>query len=278
MSKNVLHEEFKLISESKAFNYFTVAVIVFSALLVGVSVDTPINSPYYPVINLLELFILAYFCIELVVRVLAEKNPLDFFKRPWDIFDFVIVLLCFIPFQSKAIYVLRIVRVLRTFRLFRAFPNLQPVVRGLVGSISSVVFVALLLLILIYTYAVIGVSLFSKVDPVHFGGLWAGLFTLFQIITLENWNTIMLPANSIYPLGGPLFFVSFIILGTMIVMNLFLGIIVGNMTKAMDKLNSPESMRDYLDEDAKREKDLSVRLKSIETKLNLLLKKRRKRH
>jgi hypothetical protein len=47
------------------------------------------------------------------------------------------------------------------------------------------------------------------------------------------------------------------------------------MSKAMDKLNSPEKMKDYLDEDATREKELSTRLKKIEKQLSLLVKKKK---
>ena len=269
-------EKLKLIADNTIFNYLVLAVILFSAILVGVGTDEVIKTNYKGLINLLENLILAFFCVELLIRILAETKPINYFKDPWNLFDFIIVAICFIPFKDKAIYVLRLVRVLRTFRLFQAFPNLRPVVNGLVSSISSVIFVAMLLGVVVYIYAVIGVSFFALADPIHFGTLWRGLFTLFQILTLENWNTIMLPTNSVYPVGGPLYFISFIILGTMIIMNLFLGIIVGNMSKAMDKLNQTTSMKDYLDEDAQREKEITVRLRKIEHQLHLIGRKNRR--
>jgi voltage-gated sodium channel len=274
---NKFRSEIKSIVDSNYFNYFIILIILFSAILVGFSVDLSPSSPYFNLVNFLELIILTIFCIELVMRIIAEEKPHSFFLDAFNLFDFLIVALCFIPFQSKAVYVLRLVRVLRTFRLFRAFPNLRPVVSGIIKSLSSVLFVAILLFIIIYIYAVLGVSLFGSVDPIHFGSLWKGLFTLFQILTLENWNTIMLPANSAYPLGGPLYFVSFIIIGTMIIMNLFLGIIVGNMGKAIDKITGNEEIKDYLDEDAKREEKLDQRLKAIEKQLILLARKERRK-
>ncbi|MFA6399364.1 MAG: ion transporter, partial [archaeon] len=264
---NSLSKILKPIVNSNTFNYVVLFVIIFSAILVGFGLNITPTSVWYPVISFLELLILIFFGIELILRILAEENPLNFFKDPWNTFDFIIVLICFIPFKDKTVYVLRLVRVLRTFRLFRAFPNLKPVISGLLNSISSVIFVALLLTIVLYIYAVIGVSLFGAVDPTHFGSLWKGLFTLFQILTLENWNTIMLPSNAAYPIGGPLYFISFIIIGTMIIMNLFLGIIIGNMSKSMDKLNSPEKMKNYLDEDAVRERKLANKLTKIEKEL-----------
>lgn len=265
----------KKIIDSKTFNYAIIGLIIFSAILVGISIDIQPSSPFFPIVNILEIIILAFFCIEIILRILGEEKPLLFFKDPFNLFDFIIVAICFIPFQSKAIYVLRLARVLRTFRIFTTFKNLRPVVKGLINSISSIIFVALLLAIVVYIYAVIGVSLFGKVDPIHFGTLWKGLFTLFQILTLENWNTIMLPANSAYPLGGPMYFVSFIILGTMIIMNLFLGVIVGNMGKAMDKLNSSDKMKSYLDEDSTREKQIAKKLERIEKKLDKVMKNKK---
>ncbi|MFA6269355.1 MAG: ion transporter [archaeon] len=272
---NSLSERLKPIVESKWFNYLSIIIIIFSAILVGATLGITPESEYYSLVNILETLILAFFSIEIILRIFAEEKPINYFRDPWNLFDFIIVILFFIPLKDKSIYVLRLIRVLRTFRLFRAFPNLRPVVKGIVNSITSVIFVALLLVIVMYIYSVIGVSTFSIIDPTHFGNIWRGLFTLFQILTLENWNTIMLPANSVYPLGGPLYFISFIVIGTMIIMNLFLGVIVGNMSKALDKLNETESMKEYLNEDATREKEISTRLKKIEKELKVLNKKRK---
>jgi voltage-gated sodium channel len=274
--KQSLNSKFKSIAENNTFNYLVLGVIIISAILVGIGTDSAIMNQYGQIIILFENLILGFFCVELLIRIFAEEKPLNYFKDIWNLFDFIIVAICFIPFQDKAIYVLRLVRVLRTFRLFRAFPNLRPVVSGLLNSVSSVIFVAMLLGVVVYIYAVIGVSMFASIDPIHFGNLWRGLFTLFQILTLENWNTIMLPANSIYPVGGPLYFITFIIIGTMVIMNLFLGIIVGNMSKAMEKLNETTTMKGYLDEDAQREKQMNKRLKAIEHQLIKLARKERR--
>lgn len=277
MSQNKLALLLKPIVSSTIFNNAVLFTIIFSSALVGVSLNLPVESVWFPIVNGLETLILVFFSVEILMRIFAEEKPFDFFKDPWNTLDFIIVIICFIPIKDKAVYVLRLIRILRILRIFRAFPNLRPVFKGLVNSISSVIFVALLLGVMLYIYAVIGVSLFSVVDPPHFATLWKALFTLFQILTLENWNTIMLPVNSAYPIGGPLYFISFIILGTMIIMNLFVGIIVGNMAKAMDKLNAPAQMKEYLEDDASREKQIAVRLKRIENKLNKIVSKKKKK-
>lgn len=227
--------------DSKKFNILVTIVILFSTLLVGISVEPLIDLSWKPAISLLETIILAFFCIEIFMRIGAEgKNPLNFFKDRWNVFDFVIVALCFLPIKTKFFFVLRLARVFRTLRLFRAFPKLRVIINGMLSSFSSVLYVALLLLMLVYVFAVIGVSVFSEVDPISFGSLVRAFFTLFQVLTLENWNTIMIPAVQAFPIGGPIYFVSFIVLGTMLIMNLFLGVIVTNMGNAMKEIDEKQ--------------------------------------
>ena len=95
-------------------------------------------------------------------------------------------------------------------------------------------YVALLLSVLFYVYAVLGVSLFGRTDPEHFGTLGATALTLFQVVTLEGWADIMRtqiagPAGAAVSIA---YFVSFILLGTMITLNLLIGVIVNGMDEA----------------------------------------------
>jgi len=112
------------------------------------------------------------------------------------------------------------------------------------------VYVSLLLGIHFYVYAVLGVFLWSKNDPSHFSDLPTALVTLFRIITLEDWTDIMYlnmfgsdkvpfeqisltPAEpSASPVGAAIYFISFVVFGTMIMLNLFIGVIINSMNEA----------------------------------------------
>jgi voltage-gated sodium channel len=96
--------------------------------------------------------------------------------------------------------------------------------------------VGLLLSIVFYVYGVVGVTVFGGIDPEHFGSLGASCLTLFQVLTLEGWVDVMAPQQVMYPIMGPLYFISFILLGTMIVLNLFIGVIVNGMADAQSEL------------------------------------------
>jgi voltage-gated sodium channel len=95
-------------------------------------------------------------------------------------------------------------------------------------SLPSLGHIAALLGLLIYVYAAIGTSLFGPIAPQYFGTLHQSVLTLFSVITLEGWVTVMdevlphMPAAWIY-------FVTFILLGTFVALNFFVGVIVNNL-------------------------------------------------
>jgi voltage-gated sodium channel len=123
-------------------------------------------------------------------------------------------------------------------RIFRALPKLRLLVRGIAHSMSSVGYVATLLLMHFFLFAVVGVSVFSTNDAEHFGNLGSAFLTLFQVLTLENWPDVMAPVKAAHPVVGVAYFVGFIVTGTMVVMNLFVGVIVGGMSEAIQEEKS----------------------------------------
>jgi voltage-gated sodium channel len=88
-----------------------------------------------------------------------------------------------------------------------------------------------------YVYAIIGVHLFGGHDKDHFGSLSRAFLTLFQTITLDDWKFLFASAASSAPVAAALYFVSFILLGTMIMLNLFIGIIMNSMEEMHSELD-----------------------------------------
>ncbi|MFN7140200.1 MAG: ion transporter, partial [Limisphaerales bacterium] len=141
---------------------------------------------------------------------------------------------------------LRLVRILRVLRLVSAVPRLQLLVGALLKSIPSMGYVGVLLLILFYIYGVMGTFLFAKHDPIHFGTLPDSMLALFRTVTMEDWTDLMYTQmygggytegdeNAVFqsPHGyiAVAYFVSFILLGTMIMLNLFIGVIMRSMNE-----------------------------------------------
>ena len=134
-----------------------------------------------------------------------------------------------LPVGGPFAAVLRLVRTLRLLRLITALPKLQLLVGGLLHSLSAMGYVSLLLGLIFYIYAIPGIHLFDPQVPQYFGSLPIALMSLFQMITLDNWAELFHAARQAAPIGAVAYFVSFILLGTMIMLNLFIGVIMNSM-------------------------------------------------
>lgn len=244
--------------DSPLFNRFIIAVIVLAGILVGVETHEPTAQKYHPLLQALDRVVLLIFIAEIVIKMIAlVPRPQDFFKDAWNVFDFVIVAVCLIPASGGFGPVLRLFRLLRVLRLLSAVPKLQLLVNALLKSLPSMLYVTVLLLLLFYVYAVAGVLFFAKNDPVHFGNIFDALLSLFRVVTLEDWTDVMylqIYGSDIYqgynisqanladqypafePKAQPLlaitYFVSFVLLGTMVMLNLVIGVIVNGMDDA----------------------------------------------
>ncbi|MCX7877484.1 MAG: ion transporter [Ignavibacteria bacterium] len=247
------------ISESKWFPNFIIGVIFLAGIVVGLQTDSYIQQHYGEILIILDNVILYIFVFEIVIKMIAKSpRPWEFFKDGWNVFDFIIVAVCFLPFGGPYVAVLRLARILRVLRLVSALPKLQVLVGALIKSIPSMSYVGLLLLLLFYIYAVMGTYLFGQNDPLHFGSIGASMMTLFEIITLEGWidvfNIQVMGSNvytvealesmqrvpSAHPVAAPVYFISFILLGTMIMLNLFIGIIINGM----EETNREETIKE----------------------------------
>lgn len=263
---NLLFSLCSKIANSSWFKNSITIAILFAGLLIGIETYHEFASQHMGLLHLLDQGILLVFIIEIVVKILAEgRRPWRYFYDAWNVFDFIIVAAVFMPFGGSSIAILRLLRLLRVLKLVRALPKLQLLVNALLRSIPSMGYVSLLLLLLFYIYAVAAVTFFGKNDPVHFSDLQTAMLSLFRVVTLEDWTDIMYinmhgcanygydgimekcTNSNAYPLGAALFFVSFVLLGTMIVLNLFIGVIMTGMDeakKSMDEANNEEVKND----------------------------------
>lgn len=226
-----------------SFQHGVLILIVVAGLLVGLETHPGFVARFGGWLEVIDRAVLALFVMELLLRIgTFGAQPWRFFSDPWNVFDFAIVAVCLLPIHAEYSAVLRLARVLRVLRLITAVPRLQLLVSALLRSLPSMSYVALLLCVLFYVYAVIGIGLFGRADPAHFGSLGAAGLTLFQIVTLEGWADIMREqlAAGINPPLTIAYFVSFILLGTMITLNLLIGVIVAGMDEARQEMEDAD--------------------------------------
>ena len=220
------------IVRSKWFHRFIILIILLAGVLAGLETSRGIVAAHGALLRLLDALVLGIFIIEVILKMAAHSpRPWHYFKDGWNIFDFVIVALCCLPMGSQFAVVLRLGRVLRLLRLVSTLPKLQLLVGALLKSFSSMGYVGLLLGLMFYIYAIMGVQLFGTHDPAHFASLPSAFLTLFQTITLDDWKFLFASAAGSAPVIAAAYFVSFILLGTMIMLNLFIGIIMNSMAE-----------------------------------------------
>ncbi|MDI1248041.1 MAG: ion transporter [Lacunisphaera sp.] len=217
----------------RVFQGFIIGVILLAGVLAGVETYPALVAAWGPWLRWLNHAVLAIFVVEIILKFAAcGRKPRRYFADGWNSFDFLIVALCFLPAAGPFAAVLRLSRVLRLLRLVSALPKLQLLVGALLKSLSSMGYVSLLLALMFYIYAVAGVHLFGQADPGDFGSLPAALFTLFRVVTLDNWGDAFERVATAAPgLVVTLYFVTFIVLGTMIILNLFIGIVMNSMAE-----------------------------------------------
>jgi voltage-gated sodium channel len=270
---------------SRGFQRGVLALILVGAVIIGLETFPDLMARHGHLIKTLDWIVVSLFGVEALLKMGQHgRRWYRYFLDPWNVFDFSILVICLVPIGGHFAAVLRLLRVLRALRLVSAMPRLQVLVSALFKSIPSMGYVGLLLLLLFYIYAVTGVVLFQGNDPVHFGNLESALLSLFRVVTLEDWTDIMyiqMYGSDVYaidnqaltpaepqarPILGAAYFVSFVLLGTMVMLNLFIGVVIGSMQEAQTEARltiSPgprQAIADELEEMSRKMDDLRKRL------------------
>lgn len=255
-----MQQTLRNLANAPIFTNFITFVILLAGFAVGAETYPGVVAEHGGTLHLVNTIVLWIFVLEIVVKMGAEgSQPWRYFKDSWNVFDFIIVAAAFLPIAGNAVTVLRLLRLLRVLKLVRALPKLQILVGALLKSVPSMGYVSILLLLLFYIYAVAGVFLFSANDPLHFETLQMAMLSLFRVVTLEDWTDLMYinmygcdeygySAESVVactspeasPVLGALFFVSFVLIGTMIMLNLFIGVIMTGMDEAKGESEAQE--------------------------------------
>jgi voltage-gated sodium channel len=217
------------VADSSSFQTLIIIVILLNAVVLGLETYDSVDESIGGLLHTLNDVFLAVFTVEIAIRVLAfGRRPRDFFGNGWNVFDFVVVGMAYLPFVRESVTLLRLARLLRIARLLSVIPGLRIVVLGIGRSLAPIGGMAALTFFVLYLYAMVGWLLYSDHDPAHFGNIGRSLLTLFQILTLEGWNEILDKQMELNAWSW-VYFVSFVLIGTFVVLNVVIAIIVNSM-------------------------------------------------
>lgn len=234
------------------FEHSIIALILFNAAILGLETVPALVAHYGNWFELSHRLILMAFIIEAALKIttVAPRFKL-YFGDGWNLFDFSIILFALIPATGELAVIARLARLLRVLRLISTIPELRLIVSTLMRSIPSMGHVILLMSIIFYIYGIAGYHMFHVHDPIHWGSLGLSLLTLFRVVTLEDWTDVMYTAMESYDWAW-IYFVSFVIMGTFVIINLFIAIVLNNLEQAkaeqLKELRKPVSRDELLDE------------------------------
>ena len=216
------------VAESGVFQGFILVVIVLNAITLGIQ-TYDISSGLHSALSTLDDVFLGIFVVEIAIRIAAfGSRPQGFFRDGWNLFDFVVVAAAFAPGLRENATLLRIVRLLRVVRLVTVLPDLRILVRALVRSIPPIVSLVVLTMMLMYVYGMVGWIMFGEDDPENWGDIGQALLSTFQMLTLENWPELLERGSEIHAQSW-IFFVSYILIASFLVINILIAIIINSM-------------------------------------------------
>uniref|UniRef100_A0A8C1TR78 Sodium channel protein n=1 Tax=Cyprinus carpio TaxID=7962 RepID=A0A8C1TR78_CYPCA len=278
---NILQGFFFDLVSKQAFDITIMMLIILNMITMMVETDEQ-SARMETILNNINLTFIVIFTTECLIKIFALRCY--FFTISWNIFDFVVVILSIVGivladiiekyFVSPTLFrVIRLARIGRVLRLIRAAKGIRTLLFALMMSLPALFNIGLLLFLVMFIYAIFGMANFAYVkkqggidDMFNFETFGNSIICLFQITTSAGWDNLLDPilnnspeeCSSSYintgtntkgncgnPSVGITFFVSYIIISFLIVVNMYIAIILENFSVATEESTEPLSEDDF---------------------------------
>lgn len=222
-------QKFQSIINSHFAQLFIIAVIVLDSISLGfISAEVAVEA-----FGVIDSFCLYFFVLEMATKILAFGGK--FFRSKWNVFDLFVVVMSAMPIFSNFL-AFRLFRILKITRLFSAVPHFRFIIAVTLKTLPNAVCIGVILLLIFYIYAILGVQIFANDAPSYFGTLGTSLSSLFQIMTGDAWSDIMRAVANKHEFAW-VYFVSFIVFSSFIMLNMVVGIIVESINEIKEQKN-----------------------------------------
>ncbi|XP_053732385.1 sodium channel, voltage-gated, type I-like, alpha isoform X2 [Synchiropus splendidus] len=229
-----------------------------------------------------NMIFIVLFTGECLLKMIALRHY--YFTNGWNVFDFIVVILSIIGmclsdiikkyFVSPTLFrVIRLARIGRVLRLIKSAKGIRTLLFALMMSLPALFNIGLLLFLVMFIYAIFGMSYFAYVkkeagidDLFNFETFGNSMICLFQITTSGGWDLLLAPilnknesdcdntkehpgstvvGDCGNPTVGIAFFVSYIIICFLIVVNMYIAVILENFGVATEESADPLSEDDF---------------------------------
>ncbi|XP_075386549.1 sodium channel protein type 9 subunit alpha isoform X3 [Tenrec ecaudatus] len=263
---------------------FDITIMVLICLnMVTMMVEKEGQSLYMTdVLYWINVVFIILFTGECVLKLISLRHY--YFTVGWNIFDFVVVILSIVGmwladiiekyFVSPTLFrVIRLARIGRILRLIKGAKGIRTLLFALMMSLPALFNIGLLLFLVMFIYAIFGMSNFAYVkregginDMFNFETFGNSMICLFQITTSAGWDGLLAPIlnsgppdcdpEKVHPgssvkgdCGNPsvgiFYFVSYIIISFLVVVNMYIAVILENFSVATEESTEPLSEDDF---------------------------------
>ncbi|XP_064494952.1 sodium channel protein type 5 subunit alpha-like [Pseudopipra pipra] len=258
---------------------FDIIIVIFICLNMFVMMAENNQEGTKELLNKINYFFLAVFTAECVIKILALRQ--HYFKSGWNLFDFIVVVLSIVSIGVSEAFkklisptllrIIRLVRIGRILRLVRKARGIRTLLFALLMSLPALVNVGLLLFLIMFIYAIVGMANFAclpwegGIDNIfNFQTFSGSILCLFQITTSAGWDSLLAPllsesatcapnldleeedkTNCSNRIFGIFYFVSYVIINFLIVVNIYIAVILENLNVATEESTDPLCEEDF---------------------------------
>lgn len=219
-----------------AFEFVVIGVIIANATALALLTYDGLDPQVAAVATVIDRAALVFYTVEVVLRLISYgTKPWMFFRNPWNVFDFLIVVL--IPLLDGGTVIFRLVRLLRVLRIFRFLPEARILMLSMIKSVAPLANLGVLIGFLMFIYAMAGVYLFGQQAPERWGDVGTAMITLTVMLTLENFPDSFLGGLEVTP-WALLYFLSYMFFIVFTVLNVLIGIVITAMDQAREEVTA----------------------------------------
>jgi voltage-gated sodium channel len=257
-----MKNKLRLFIESNIASNFILGVIIYNSIILGLMTYPVLMAKFGAFLHYTNFTCVIIFTIEMAIKLYVYGK--SFFKDGWNNFDFILVAISWVPtggvFSSFRAF--RVLRALRALRLITRMQKLRLIVQAIIESVPNVAWASVLLMLIFYIFAIMGTTMYTEASPEYFGSIGKSMYTLFQIMTLDDWSTeIVRPICEIHPFAW-VYFISFILVSAFVVLNVIVGVIVNAIGELSEFHKKKEELK-KLRKATNLEKELSKLKKQI---------------
>ncbi|XP_060794417.1 sodium channel, voltage gated, type VIII, alpha subunit a isoform X8 [Neoarius graeffei] len=262
---------------------FDISIMILICLnMVTMMVETDDQSQETEnILYWVNFIFIVVFTSEFVLKLFALRHY--YFTNGWNIFDCVVVILSIVGmfladmiekyFVSPTLFrVIRLARIGRILRLIKGAKGIRTLLFALMMSLPALFNIGLLLFLVMFIFSIFGMSNFAYVkresgidDMYNFETFGNSMIILFMITTSAGWDGLLAPILNYPPdcdinkenpgtlvkgdCGNPsvgiFFFVMYIIVSFLIVVNMYIAIILENFSVATEESADPLCEDDF---------------------------------